>query len=348
MRFREAYKDIELYEPGRIPIDTDLSDNTNLFGLSPSTGDAFAKLSSDTISRYPSVFAKNLKEAIAEEHGVSVENVTTGCGSDDVIDSAMRAFCEPGDVIAYPWPTFGVVSTFARMNAARPVAVPALRNFAIDVDELIAKGASVTYVCSPNNPTGTAITRDELGRLENELDGILLLDEAYADFGEADYAQFAAQSIRTVSMRTMSKVCGLAGLRVGYAIGPTKIIHEIEKSRGPYKVGGVAETVACRVLSTDRAWRRDVVEKTRMNRTRLADELTRRKLAHYPSAGNFILVSLPDGHNAVETNNALRQLDVTTRPLTALPFAGECLRVTVGPWEMMEKFLNALDNVLSR
>lgn len=348
MRFREAYKDIELYEPGRIPIGTDLSDNTNLFGMSPSIGAAFAQLSGDAVTRYPSVFAKNLKDAIAKEHGVSVENVTTGCGSDDVIDSAMRAFCEPDDVVVYPWPTFGVISTFARMNAARPSAVPSLGDFVIDLAGLIARKAAVTYICSPNNPTGTSVTGSQLDRLENELGGILLLDEAYADFGDADFTRFAARSTRTVSLRTMSKACGLAGLRVGYAIGPAHVIHEIEKSRGPYKVGGVAETVACRVLSADRDWRRDVVGKIRLNRTRLAEELSGRQLKHFPSAGNFILVALPDGRNAVETNNALRQRDVTTRPFTALPHAGECLRVTVGPWEMMEKFLNALDDVLSR
>lgn len=348
MKTRAAYAEIDLYEPGRLPIEIDLSDNTNLFGVAPGALAYFRDLPLSAVTRYPTVFAKDLKQALAQKHGVAPANITTGCGSDDLIDSAIRAFSEPGDRFAFPSPTFGVVSTFARMNGTKPTAVPSGPDFQIDVNGLIDVQAAVTYVCSPNNPTGNAVAVEQIGRLDRELNGLLLLDEAYADYGDADYAQFAVESNRTVSLRTLSKAHGLAGLRVGYAIGPAAWILEIEKSRGPYKIGGVAEGVAARVVSADRAWVEGIVEKTRENRERLAREIARLGLAHWPSRANFILVRLPDGWTATGTNAALRDHGVAVRPFPALPSGGECIRVTVGPWSMMERFLGALKMVMER
>jgi histidinol-phosphate aminotransferase len=343
---RAAYRTIELYDPKRAPCDVDLSDNTNLFGVAPSVQALLKAPPSHLITRYPSVFAVELKAALARRHGVAAENITTGCGSDDVIDSALRAFCEPGDAVAFPDPTFGVIPTFARMNGAAPVAVPTHEDFSLDLQRLIEADARVTYVCSPNNPTGTESTRADLQRLDAELSGLLLLDEAYADYSDADYANFVIASERTVSLRTMSKACGLAGLRLGYAIGPAPIIHEIEKSRGPYKVNAVAEAAARGILSADTAWVDDVVGRTRNNRARLQERLAQLDLTCWSSAANFILIKLPDGRRASDVNTALRARGVAIRPFPALPHAGDCIRVTVGPWQMMETFLTALSAVL--
>ena len=346
MKFREAYSDIELYEPGRLPIDVDLSDNTNLFGVAPSVRGLLNELANDLVTRYPSVFAKALKQKLADLHGVAPANIATGCGSDDLIDSTVRAFCEPGDKLVYPWPTFGVVSTFARMNATQPVPVVMGNGFVPASSAMIREAGAVTYLCSPNNPTGNITPDAEITALENDLDGLLLLDEAYSQYSQTDYAQFAASSKRTVSLRTFSKAYGLAGLRVGYCIGPAPIVHEIEKSRGPYKVGGVAEAAAVAVLSSDGEWVTDKVRKTLENRDRLAAELAGFPVRVYPSQANFLLLGLPDGASAVGINAALRTHGVAVRPFTDLALAGEALRVTAGPWEMMQKFLDALDAVL--
>jgi histidinol-phosphate/aromatic aminotransferase/cobyric acid decarboxylase-like protein len=258
----------------------------------------------------------------------------------------MRAFCEPDDHIAYPVPTFGIIPTFARMNAAQPVEVSSNPDFSIDAAGLVRQRAAVTYVCTPNNPTGLAVATDVVRRLDQELEGVLLLDEAYADFGEVDLAGFAAASSRTISLRTMSKACGLAGLRVGYAIGPAALIRELEKSRGPYKVNAVAETAARGILSADEAWVDDVVAQTRNNRARLTARLREGGLTLWPSAANFILIKLPAGRAASEVNTKLRARGVAVRPFANLPHAGECIRVTIGPWEMMESFLEALGAAL--
>lgn len=343
---REAYRTIELYDPRRAPCEIDLSDNTSLFGIPPAARRLLAGLPDGAVSRYPSVYADRLKAAIARHHGVDPENVVTGCGSDDVIDSAVRAFSEPGDALAYPTPTFGVVSTFARMNAARPIGIPMTDGLTPDTDALVEARAAVTYLCSPNNPTGAVVDDAVIGRLEGGLDGVLLLDEAYGDFAVTSRTAESASSNRTLSLRTLSKAFGLAGLRVGFAVGPAELIREVEKSRGPYKVSAVAELVASTVLDEDADWVRERVEEAKENRARLGAEIRGRGLSSPESSANFLLVQLPAGLGADATAMELRGAGIGVRPFSDLPALGECIRVTIGPWGMMTRFLEAFDPIL--
>jgi histidinol dehydrogenase len=346
VRTRAAYADLALYDPGRTPCAVDLSDNTNLFGAAPSVRRLLADVPAPAITRYPSVYATPLKHALAAAVGVEPGNIVTGCGSDDVIDAALRAFCDPGDTVAYAEPTFGMIPTFARMNAARPLPVPLGPDFELDAAALVAARAAVSYLCRPNNPTGTAFDRAATERVGTDAGGLVLVDEAYADFADDDLAAFAAASDRMVVLRTLSKAYGLAGLRVGFAVGPAPLVAEIEKARGPYKVGGVAEAAALAVLSGDRDWVRDRVAEARASRERLHAELDARQVRNWPSAANFVLLRVPTG-TAAEWNGRLRASGVAVRPFAGLPGAGECLRVTVGPWPLVARFLDAFDDVLN-
>jgi histidinol-phosphate aminotransferase len=349
-KLRAAYEDIELYDPERSEVELDLSDNTSLFGAPPAAARALADLPAEGVTRYPPVFADELKAVLARKHGVAPENVTTGCGSDDVIDSALRAFCDPGDTVAYADPTFGMVSLLARMNAARPVAVPLAPDFSLDADALIPARARVTYLCRPNNPTGTVPDAAAVLRIAEAGHGIVLLDEAYADFMDQPAPDWLAASDRIVVLRTLSKAYGLAGLRVGYAIGPARLIREIEKSRGPYKVTATANAAALAVLTEDEPWVRDVVRQVRENRERLAAELRALGLRVWPSQANFLLIQAPGGGapagQARRLGAALRERGVAVRVFPALPHAGDCVRVSVGPWPLMQRFLDALREVV--
>jgi histidinol-phosphate aminotransferase len=341
---RAAYRSLGLYDPGRLPCAIDLSDNTNLFGPAPAVRRAMTEIADDRITRYPSVYANVLRSALADLHGVAPENISTGCGSDDVIDSALRAFCDPGNVVAYPTPTFGMIEIFGRMNALRPVAVPLRDGFELDAGALIRTNARITYLCRPNNPTGSQFDRSATERVCRESAGLVLVDEAYADFAEDDMVSCALTSDRTLVLRTLSKAYGLAGLRIGYAIGPAHLIAEVEKSRGPYKVSGVAEAAALAALA-DRGWIEDRIADVRSSRARLLGEMANRGIRTWDSAANFVLMSPPG--SAAEWNVRLRERGVAVRPFTALPGAGDCIRVSTGPWPMLERFLDAFDNVLN-
>ncbi|HEX2167650.1 MAG TPA: aminotransferase class I/II-fold pyridoxal phosphate-dependent enzyme, partial [Longimicrobiales bacterium] len=344
VRLRTGYAPIELYDPGRTPCAVDLSDNTNLFGLPPAVRSAIADAEDARITRYPSVYASDLRRALAALHGVPPENIATGCGSDDVIDSALRAFCEPGDTIAYPDPTFGMVPVFGRMNGLRPLAVPLGHDFELDADALLRTHARATYLCRPNNPTGTQFERAAVERVGRNAAGVVLIDEAYADFAGEDLIRQAVASERMVVLRTMSKAWALAGLRIGYAVGPARLIAEIEKSRGPYKVSGIAESAALAALG-ERAWVQDRIDDIISNRTRLIEELEARGTHVWDSAANFVLMKV--GSDAAVWNGRLRDRGVAVRPFTDLRGAGDCIRVSIGPWWMMERFLAAFDEVLT-
>ena len=339
---RAAYAGLELYDPKRAPIEIDLSDNTNLFGVAPAAQRVLSDLPSRDVTRYPQVFAASLKEAIAAWYGVAPENVTTGCGSDDVIDSALRAFCERGDRVVYPSPTFSMVREFARMNALLPV--PIEDGFS-NIDRVIDAGGRVTYVCNPNNPTGSVVERAAVERLADRASGVVLIDEAYADFAEDNFARLSLESPRVVSLRTFSKAFGLAGLRIGFALGPAELIHEIEKSRGPYKVNAPAAAAAVAVLQEDRAWIEDGIRQVKANRQRLARELTALGYAPLPAQSNFLCVPVKEGQSAAHLATSLRTRGVAVRPFPALPGLGDCIRVTVGPWALMQRFLEELQAV---
>jgi histidinol dehydrogenase len=344
---RADYRDLAPYEPGRAGAAVDLSDNTNLFGTPPAARAALARLRRAGVTRYPSVYATELKQAVAEVFGVAPEQVTTGAGSDQVLDAAVRAFGETGDLLAYPDPTFGLIRDIARLNGLTPVPVPLGADFALQVAPLLATQARVTYLCRPNNPTGTAFHREACRRIMEEAAGVVLIDEAYADFADDTLLEFALGAERVVVLRTMSKAYGLAGLRVGFAIGPATLIAEIEKSRGPYRVSSTAIAAAVAALRDGRAWVHRTVLRTRTTRRRLVRALRFRGLQTWPSAANFVLVGVPEGLSAVTLAGELRARDVKVRAFPALPGAGEAIRVTVGPWSLAQTFLRALDEVMA-
>lgn len=340
---RRGYADIALYAPDRRAATVDLSDNTNLFGAAPAALATLRELAEGGVNRYPGVFAEELKEALALYHDVSVEALATGCGSDDLLDSIVRAFCEPGDRLALPAPTFAMVPTFARMNGVRPIACAPAPDGGPDLDALLATGARLIYLCRPNNPTGTSVARAAVERLLAEAPGLVLLDEAYAEFAGDDFLRQAPGAERLIVVRTFSKAWGLAGLRVGYAAGPPGLMAAVEKSRGPYKVNAPAERAAAAALRADGAWLADVVRRTRAERAWLAEQLAARGWPPLASEANFLALPLPARLPAVELAARLRALGVAVRPCPEVPGVGGAVRVTVGPRPLMETFLAALE-----
>jgi len=342
---RPDYGDLDPYDPGRTPVAVDLSDNTNLWGPHPAALQVLSDPPTEALTRYPSVYADDLRRAVALRFGVPPASVTTGCGSDDLLDSAFRASTESSGRVAFPEPTFSMIPAFARMNGMEAVPVP-WSEARERPERLLASGPDLVYVCSPNNPTGTAVSRGWVERLLAAGGGdgpIVVLDEAYADFAGSAMIDLAPGSRRLVVLRTFSKAYGLAGLRIGYGVGPEAVIRELEKSRGPYKVGRLDERAAVRALEDPAGWIDEIVEATVANRGRLERALEARGLSPLPSRANFLLVPVP-GAGAVATE--LRKLGVGVRPFPGLPGIGDAIRVTVGPRRLLDRFLSALDSAL--
>jgi histidinol-phosphate aminotransferase len=345
---RESYRAIELYAPDRAPCRIDLSDNTNCWGVAPAVEEAIRDASVPTLTRYPNIYAASLKDALGRYLGVAADRIVTGCGSDDILDSAIRAFAEPGDVIACPDPSFAMIPIFARMNGLAPVAVPLTSSLDIDADEMLGTKARIIYLCSPNNPTGASLSRSAVERVVERSTGIVIVDEAYAEFANVDLSPIALENERVLVARTMSKAFGLAGLRVGYATGAPTLVAEVEKSRGPYKVSALAERAALAALGDGLPWARDRVAEAIANRARLTAALESRGFSPIPSDANFVLVPVPDANARARH---MRTLGVAVRPFEGmapvtdalLATNGSALRISIGPWEMLEAALAALD-----
>ncbi len=343
---RPDYAALNLYDPGRRPVEVDLSDNTNLWGPHPEALEVVRNASDDDLARYPTLYADELRAAVAEVFGVQPDQVATGAGSDDILDSLWRAVCQTGGLVTWPAPTFSMMEPLVKMNGRRGRGVPwsvALKS----PEALLENDPVLVYICRPNNPTGALVEVAWIERLADLCEAagtVLLVDEAYADFAGESLVKLAVTRRRMLVVRTMSKAFGMAGMRVGFAIGPTEVIAEIEKSRGPYKVGRLDGSAAAAALRDQSGWAAQHVAEAVTNRTRLAAELVARGFEPLDSAANFLFVPVPDGSGR-RISEALQDREVSVRPFLDTDDWGDALRVTVGPWAMMERFLIALDSV---
>jgi len=354
---RPDYRSIDLYSPDRRPVPVDLCDNTNRWGAHPAALEAVRNADVECLTRYPVLYADPLREAAAEVFGVEPDQVTTGAGSDDVLDSLWRAIAEFGGGIRYPAPTFSMIEPFCRMNGREALPV-AWADAIADPEILLEDDPCLVYVCRPNNPTGHVVDRawvhDLLAAVDaraaarsgegGPADGgpVVVFDEAYADYAGETLIPLAVTRPRTLVVRTLSKAYGLAGLRVGLGFGTAETVLEVEKSRGPYKVSQLAEIAAVAALRDENGWTARTVEKAVENRERFVRELAARGLSPLPSAANFVFLPVPDG-TPRELSNAFRDHGVAIRPFEAEAGFVDGIRVSIGPWEEMSRVLEVID-----
>ena len=343
---RSGYEALGVYGSAHSEVAIDLSDNTNPLGPPPAARAALAAVDPGVAGRYPSHYAASLKSALAGYVGVAPEAIVTGCGSDEIIDCAVRAFGGPGAKIVHPTPTFVMVPHFARANGVVPRAVPLLggdAHFDLDVDAMLAMRGAITYACSPNNPTGTLASETAIAGLLDEARGLVILDEAYVEYGGVSHAALASDHRRLLVVRTLSKAFGMAGLRAGYAIAHPDVVREIEKARGPYKVNALAELMAAAAVRADVAWMRSTVSDVLEARSRFVTWLTARGRAPLPSSANFVLLPVAD---APKVAGVLESRGVRVRAFAKLPGIGDALRISIAPQSIMTRAMPAFEEAL--
>lgn len=335
---RRTLAGVQLYRPKGTTCAIDLSDNTNLFGVAPEVAQMLCNPDARAVSRYPTPYGDLMKQALAKMTGLAPHCLVTGTGSDGVLQDIFRAFGEAGAMLAYCPPTFGVIPAFALAHDYAPVAFP------LDVQALARSPAKLIYLCTPNNPTGSALPDGFVEALLDETGALVVVDEAYQEFcSRPSQLGRAAIHGRLIVTRTMSKAYGLAGLRVGWAIGHPSLVANIERARGPYRVSALAEAAAVLALGAGRRWMESTAREATASRFRLGKELQKRGYRPRPSEANFLL--LPVQGSASDWAHALADRDVAVRPFPNLEGVGEAIRVTVGPWPLMADFLQAFDSV---
>lgn len=350
---RPDFRQLGRYETGRVSVEVELGDNTNLWGAHPAALERLKTASLRDLVGYPDTYAETLCEAVAERHCLPPGCVATGPGSDAVLDYAMRT-AGPRGSVRYPAPTFSMVAPMAIMNGLVPTPVSWVRAFA-DPESLFEGDPAAVYVCRPNNPTGELAPRswlDEIMELAERRAQtrpgrapLLLVDEAYAEYSGDTTISLAPAHPRLVVLRTLSKVYGLAGLRCGYGVASSEVALEIDKARGPFTVSRLAAEAASAAISSEPEWTSRVVRESIRSRERLRRRLEERGFAPKPSHANFLLFPAPGG-SARRCSEALIREGVWVRPFRRSHGLPDSLRVTVGPWPLMERFLEALDKVV--
>jgi histidinol-phosphate aminotransferase len=328
-----------------------LASNENPLGPSPKGIEA-AQAALGGANRYPDGGTHALRQTLAERRGVLQEEIFVGLGSSEIIDLASRVLLRAGLQGLTSEGTYAPFSVAIRASGAELVLV-SQRHYAFDLDaiaEAITPKTGVIYLANPNNPTGSAFTGREFEDfLEKVPDGVLVvLDEAYIHYavsvGLRDSAEAYRKRKNLLILRTFSKVYGLAGLRIGYAIGRAELLTAMNKLRTPFNTSGVAQAAALAALDDKQHVERCIATNA-LERKRLSDGLTKLGLRPVVSEANFVFV--PVGPDAKDVSEELLHLGVIVRPLgwMGLP---EAIRISVGVAEENEKCLAALAQVLAK
>ena len=359
--FRRAIADLVPYEPGK-PVEevrrelglarvVKLASNEGPFPPFPAALEAIER-STRELNRYPDGGVWSLRSALAERHGVALEEVVVGAGADGIIDLLSQATLDPGDEIVCGWPSFPSYVLDAAKLGASARTVP-LREHRYDLDGLLAaigERTKLVYVCHPNNPTGTANGRDELAAFLDRVPEhvLVVLDQAYFEYiDDPDYADGIAEHFRSgrrvAVLRTFSKIYGLAGLRVGYAIAPQDVVVATNKVRRAFDVSATAQAAALASIDDRGELERRRAENAR-GRAQLEEAVRSCGLeSAAPALGNFVYVEVGDGRAVFDS---LLQEGVIVRPLAGFG-APSAIRVTVGTSEENELFAAALGHVCS-
>lgn len=346
------------YEPGK-PIEevereygisnsTKLASNENPLGPSPKALAAIrAKL--DQLHLYPDGDCFYLKGGLAKKLGVAPERLIFGNGSNEIIELAVRAFMRPGDHAVMARQAFVVYQLIVQAVGGKSIQVP-LRDYTHDLDAIasaVTAQTKIVFLANPNNPTGTIFRRAEwerfLGGLPKDL--LLIVDEAYFEYvedgGYPDSLKYHSDDRAMLTLRTFSKLYGLAGLRIGYGVGPREIVAMLQRVRQPFNVNAPAQWAALAALDDGDHVQRSLAV-NREGRKFLGGEFTRLGLAYVSSHGNFILVRVGQGQ---EVFKQLLGLGVIVRPMGGYQFP-EHIRVTVGTMDENRKFIDALEKVI--
>jgi histidinol-phosphate aminotransferase len=344
-RFRRVLDQFAGYKPGKAPAASagktfKLSSNESPYDPLPSVAAVIAD-SARHINRYPDNAAVALTEAIAGRFGVPAEHVAVGCGSVGIAQQVLEAVGEPGAEVIYAWRSFEAYPYLTDLANATSVRVP-LSDFGHDLPAMakaITDRTRLIFVCTPNNPTGTAPKRGELTAFLDQVpaDCLVVLDEAYVQYVRdpevADGLSLYAGRPNVAVLRTFSKAYGLAGLRVGFLIGPEPVAEAVRKTMLPFSVNSLAQAAAIASLAAEP----ELLERVELvvkERDRVRQELLGQGWTVPPTEANFVW--LPLGEKSEEFTDACDAAGVSVRP-----YGADGVRVTIADPEANDSFLAA-------
>ncbi|NEQ97750.1 MAG: histidinol-phosphate transaminase [Cyanothece sp. SIO2G6] len=348
--FRTAIANTTGYIPGEQPKPdtpiTKLNTNENPYPPSPQAIAALAAISGEHLRRYPDPYAREFCQAVSAALDVPADWIIVGNGSDDVLNLLVRS-CAEGDErpVVYPMPTYVLYRTLASVQPAKIIEVPYPDTFQLPIDGLIAAKGAITFIASPNSPSGHEVPLDDLRILAERSAGVIVVDEAYVDFGSRSALPLVQEFDNVMVLRTLSKGYSLAGLRLGFGVGQPNLIQELFKVKDSYNIDAVAIAVGTAAMR-DQAHKNACAEKVKRSRTQLTTDLTNLGFTVPPSSANFLLATVPPSAAGAEgLYLALKERNILVRYFKQ-PGLDDKLRITVGTDEQNQKLIDTLKTLL--
>ena len=333
------------YTPGEQPLDMQyvkLNTNESPFPPSPKVIEAISAAEVGKLNLYSDPACGVLNRAIAARYGVALENVISGNGSDEILSFAFRAFCGAEKDVAYADITYGFYKVWAALYGLKSTVVPLREDFSLSVEDYLALDATI-FIANPNAPTGMVVPQSNIRRLlEADPDRIVVVDEAYVDFGAETCVPLTAEYDNLLVVQTMSKSRSLAGGRVGFAIGHADLIADLNRvkySFNPYNINRLSLLAGAAAME-DETYFRACTETIQANRAWTAQQLTAMGFTVLPSATNFVFAKW-DKLSGGEVYRQLKARGILVRWFDSDRIR-DFVRITIGSREQMEILINTL------
>jgi len=358
---RGALEKIKPYSPGKpiwevqrefgLRTVVKLASNENPLGPSPRALEAIREALPE-LHRYPDAQAIDLRSKIANKLQVLPEQIIVTNGGDELIKLISETFLEPGDEVVVPEPTFGEYEFGGNLMGAAVISVPLKENYEYEVEALlraVTERTKILYLCSPNNPTGTILSRSQLQQILDFLPKhtLVVLDTAYSDYVSSseytDGVEFVKAGYPLIMLKTFSKVYGLAGIRVGYGVASQEIVNSILKVKEPFNVNALAQIAAAAAIEDDDHVTRSA-QLVKQERQRLYGVFQELGLRYIESSSNFILLELGTDASKLYQEFMAKGVIVRYGGTWGLP---KHVRVTIGTPEENDMFMKTLREILS-
>jgi len=343
---RQNVQAMTAYTPGEQPDDPrvlKLNTNENPYPPSPAALRVLNGIEAGVFQLYPDPLCRRLRETIAHVHGCSPDHVFCGNGSDEILALCFRAFVEDDGVVGYFDPSYSLYPVLAAIHDCRSVPIPLQSDFRVTPLPDTYR-ASLFFWTNPNAPTSLACPVAWIEQSAKQFEGVLVVDEAYADFADAHAISLALQYPNVLVTRSFSKSYSLAGIRLGYALGHPGLIQALYKIKDSYNVNALTQKIGCAAME-DQEHMRANVRAIRTTRDRVIGAMRERGFDVLPSQTNFIWAKHP-ARDARTLYDGLRAQNILIRYFSSHPATSDHLRVTVGADAHMDRFIEALDAVV--
>ena len=351
--YRDTLKELKPYDPHEVPYKVKLNANENPYGLPEGIiEEILRKAKNLKYSHYPNANSIELSEAVSSFWGLTRDNIVIGNGSDELIDYLIKAFSEKGRKVITTAPSFAMYKIYSIVNGSNFVQIPLSQsNFSLNEDKILEEAkkenSSIVFLAYPNAPTGNYFAEDKIIKIIEESGCLVVVDEAYYEFGKKTFVPLISRYDNLVILRTFSKAYSIASLRVGYLLSNPEIINEVRKVKGPFNVNTFSQ-LAAQVVFENKEVLKVNIEKIIRERERLTDRINEiTPFKAHPSRTNFVLVEVGSKEDTDLVYNNLLEQGILVQTVSDPVFSSSryFLRITVGNKEENDILIKGLEDV---